>query len=44
MSAFALAFLISLIITLLVVRYSHLHDHITADHDILVLIGPAGTP
>lgn len=35
MSAFALAFLISLIITLLVVRYSHLHDHITADHDIL---------
>lgn len=35
MSAFALAFLISLVITLLVVRYSHLHDHITADHDTL---------
>lgn len=33
MSAFALAFLISLVVTLLVVRYSHLHDHITADHD-----------
>lgn len=33
MSAFALAFLFSLIVTLLVVRYSHLHDHITADHD-----------
>lgn len=33
MSAFVLAFLSSLVVTLLVVRYSHLHDHITADHD-----------
>jgi UDP-N-acetylmuramyl pentapeptide phosphotransferase/UDP-N-acetylglucosamine-1-phosphate transferase len=33
MSALVLAFLTSLIVTLLVVRYSHLHDHITADHD-----------
>lgn len=35
MSAFVLAFLASLVVTLLVVRYSHLHDHITADHDTL---------
>lgn len=35
MSALVLAFLTCLIVTLLVVRYSHLHDHITADHDML---------
>jgi UDP-GlcNAc:undecaprenyl-phosphate/decaprenyl-phosphate GlcNAc-1-phosphate transferase len=34
MSAFVLAFLASLITTLLVVRYSHLHDHVTADFDL----------
>lgn len=34
MSAFVLSFVVSLIATLLVVRYSHLHEHITADHDL----------
>lgn len=34
MSALAISFAISLIATLLVVRYSHLHEHITADHDL----------
>lgn len=33
MSAFAIGFVLSLIATLLVVRYSHLHEHITADYD-----------
>jgi UDP-GlcNAc:undecaprenyl-phosphate/decaprenyl-phosphate GlcNAc-1-phosphate transferase len=33
MSSLAIAFLISLVVTLMVVRYSHLHGHITADHD-----------
>lgn len=33
MSALVIAFVLSLISTLLVVRYSHLHEHITADHD-----------
>ena len=33
MSALAIAFTLSLIATLLVVRYSHLHEHISADHD-----------
>ena len=34
MVALAVAFLASLIITLLVVRYEHLHAHMTADHDL----------
>lgn len=34
MSALITAFLVSLIVTLLLVRYSHLHDHITADYDL----------
>ena len=34
MIALSIAFLVSLIVTLLVVRYEHLHAHITADHDI----------
>lgn len=34
MSALIIAFILSLFATLLVVRYSHLHEHITADHDI----------
>ena len=34
MSAVAIAFLCSLIATILVVRYSHLHEHFTADHDV----------
>lgn len=33
MIALSVAFLVSLIVTLLVVRYEHLHAHITADHD-----------
>jgi UDP-GlcNAc:undecaprenyl-phosphate/decaprenyl-phosphate GlcNAc-1-phosphate transferase len=33
MSALVIAFVLSLVSTLLVVRYSHLHEHITADHD-----------
>lgn len=33
MSALILAFILSLVATLLVVRYSHLHEHMTADHD-----------
>lgn len=33
MSVFAISFLLSLVATLLVVRYTHLHEHITADHD-----------
>lgn len=32
--AFSAAFLVSLIVTLLVVRYEHLHAHVTADHDL----------
>ena len=34
MLALAIAFLTSLLITLLVIRYQHLHGHITADHDL----------
>lgn len=34
MSIFLISFLVSLVTTLLVVRYSHLHEHITADHDV----------
>src|SRR5574343_1989585 len=34
MSALIIAFILSLFATLLVVRYSHLHEHLTADHDI----------
>lgn len=33
MSALVIAFVLSLVTTLLVVRYSHLHEHMTADHD-----------
>ena len=33
MSVLIIAFALSLITTLLVVRYSHLHEHMTADHD-----------
>lgn len=33
MSALVIAFVFSLVATLLVVRYSHLHEHMTADHD-----------
>lgn len=33
MSALAIAFIVSLAVTLLVVRYSYLHEHVTADHD-----------
>jgi UDP-GlcNAc:undecaprenyl-phosphate/decaprenyl-phosphate GlcNAc-1-phosphate transferase len=33
MSALVIAFILSLVATLLVVRYSHLHEHVTADHD-----------
>lgn len=33
MSALAISFVLSLITAFLVVRYSHLHEHITADHD-----------
>lgn len=33
MSVLALSFLISLLVTLWLVRYSHLHAHFTADHD-----------
>jgi len=32
--ALSVAFLVSLIVTLLVVRYEHLHAHVTADHDL----------
>lgn len=34
MTALSVAFLVSLIVTLLVVRYEHLHAHVTADHDL----------
>lgn len=34
MSALIIAFVLSFVATLLVVRYSHLHEHITADYDI----------
>ena len=34
MLALAIAFLTSLVITLLVIRYQHLHEHVTADHDL----------
>lgn len=34
MSALAIAFTLSLLATLFVVRYSHLHEHVTADHDL----------
>ena len=34
MLALAIAFLTSLVITLLVIRYQHLHAHFTADHDL----------
>lgn len=34
MIALLVAFLVSLIVTLLVVRYEHLHGHVTADHDL----------
>ncbi len=34
MSVFVIAFTLSLLATLLVVRFSHLHDHVTADHDV----------
>ena len=33
MSALVIAFILSLLATLLVVRYSHLHEHFTADYD-----------
>lgn len=34
MVALTVAFLVSLIVTLVVVRYEHLHAHVTADHDL----------
>lgn len=34
MVALSVAFMVSLIVTLLVVRYEHLHAHVTADHDL----------
>ena len=34
MLALAIAFVTSLVITLLVIRYQHLHAHVTADHDL----------
>ncbi len=34
MVALSVAFLVSLIVTLLVVRYEYLHAHVTADHDL----------
>ncbi len=34
MSALVIAFFLSLVATLMVVRYSHIHGHITADHDL----------
>lgn len=34
MLALAVAFLTSLLLTLLVIRYQHLHAHVTADHDL----------
>lgn len=34
MIALTVAFLVSLVVTLLVVRYEHLHSHVTADHDL----------
>lgn len=34
MMALSVAFIVSLIVTLLVVRYEHLHAHVTADHDL----------
>ena len=33
MSALVIAFILSLVATLLVVRYNHLHEHLTADYD-----------
>lgn len=35
MIALAIAFLTSLVITLLALRYQHLHGHLSADHDLL---------
>lgn len=34
MVALSVAFLVSLIVTLLVLRYEHLHSHLSADHDL----------
>ena len=34
MLALAIAFVTSLVITLLVIRYQHLHAHLTADQDL----------
>jgi UDP-GlcNAc:undecaprenyl-phosphate/decaprenyl-phosphate GlcNAc-1-phosphate transferase len=34
MISFLVAFVVSLILTLLVIRYEHLHAHMTADHDL----------
>ena len=34
MLALEIAFLTSLVVTLLVIRYQHLHAHVTADHDL----------
>lgn len=34
MIALSVAFLVSLVVTLLVVRYEHCHAHLTADHDL----------
>lgn len=35
MIAFSVALFVSLIVTLLVLRYEHLHGHVTADHDLV---------
>lgn len=35
MITLTIAFLVSLVVTLLVVRYEHLHAHVTADHDLV---------
>src|SRR5574343_1204337 len=34
MSALLISFVVSLVSTLLVVRYNHLHEHMTADHEL----------
>lgn len=34
MISLSIAFLVSLVVSLLVVRYEHLHAHVTADHDL----------
>ncbi len=34
MSALAIAFVLSFVVTLLMVRYGHLHEHITADYEL----------